>query len=103
MELKVESSRKDKLFDRTIINFEITPAVKEIIKLDDAKKKLAEKFNEGYLVVYTLKNIYGFNKIKGVAHIYKDETAAKRILQKYILQKNGVVYAEKQKEEKGNK
>ena len=100
MELKVESSRKDKLFDRTIINFDLTPTAKETIKLDDAKKKLAEKFSEGYLVIYTLKNVYGFSKIKGIAHIYKDETAAKRILQKYILKKNGVVYAEKQKEEK---
>ncbi len=103
MELKIISKMNDKYLDRTLITFHLKTEPKEIVKIDDVKKKLAEHFPEGFLVVYTLKNVYGSRDVNGIAHVYKDEQSARRVLQKYILKKNGVVYAEKQKEEKGSK
>ena len=103
MELKVISKSNDKYFDRTLITFSLKTESKETVKIDDVKKKLAEHFPEGFLVVYTLKNVYGSREINGIAHVYKDEESAKKVLQKFILKKNGVIYAEKQKEEKGTK
>ena len=103
MELKVTSKSNDKYFDRTLITFSLKTESKETVKIDDVKKKLAEHFPDGFLVVYTLKNVYGSRDVNGIAHVYKDEESARRVLQKYILKKNGVIYAEKQKEEKGTK
>ncbi len=103
MELKVISKSNDKYFDRTLITFSLKTESKETVKIDDVKKKLAEQFPEGFLIIYTLKNVYGSREINGTAHVYKDEESAKKVLQKFILKKNGVIYAEKQKEEKGTK
>jgi ribosomal protein S24E len=103
MELKITSKKQDKYFDRTIVDFQIKLESKETIKLEDVKKALSEHFKEGYIIVYTMKNVYGSREIKGKAHIYASEEKAKRLLQKYILKKNGVVYAEKPKEEKAAK
>ncbi len=103
MELKINSKTQDKYFDRTLVDFTLKTESKETPKLEDVKKALSEHFKEGYLVVYTMKNVYGSREIRGIAHVYESEEKAKRLLQKYILKKNGVVYAEKQKEEKGSK
>lgn len=99
MELNIVSKRHDKYFNRTIADFRIKVGSKETIKLEDVKKAVSEQFKDGYIVIYTMKNVYGTREIKGRAHIYENEESAKRILQRYILEKNGVVYAEKQKEE----
>ena len=103
MELKIISKTHDKYFDRTIVHFQIKTESKESFKLEDVRKALSEHFKEGFLVVYTMKNVYGSREIKGIAQVYASEEKAKQVLQKYVLKKNGVIYAEKQKEEKGTK
>ncbi len=97
MELKITSQNDDKFFDRTMVGFSVYSEPKETIKLNDVKNKLAEGFKEGFIIIYTMKNVYGKREAKGTAHIYKNEEAAKKLLQKYILKKNGVEYAEEQK------
>ncbi len=103
MELSVTSTTKDKYFDREVINFVVKTGPKETAKFADVKARLAEKYKDGYLVVYTMRNVYGSREVRGIAQLYADEALAKRILQKYILKKNGVVYAEEKAKEKGAK
>ena len=91
MEIKIEKEFKDHYFDRTIIDFFIKKGDKETVKLQDVKDKLKEKFPEGSIFIYTIKNIYGMNAAKGVAHVYKDEAVAKKVLQPFILKKNGAI------------
>ncbi len=91
MELKITKETNDKYFDRKVIEFHIKKENKEIVKLEDVKGKLRERFPEGTLIVYTLKNVYGMNAANGVAHLYKDEAVAKKVLQPFILRKNGVL------------
>ena len=99
MELKTEEAKEDRFFERKIIKFSVKTASKETVKRDEIKKKLQEKFPEGFLIIYTMRNSYGKRELDGVAHIYKDEAHAKRIVQKHILKKNGVVYAEQKPKE----
>jgi len=103
MELTITSKSNDKYFDRTIVHFNIKTGPKETVKLEDAKKALAEHLKEGFLVIYTMKNVYGTREIKGIAQVYAKEETAKKLLQKYILKKNGVVYAESKEEKQETK
>ncbi len=99
MEIKTEEAKEDKFFNRKIIKFSVKTGEKEIAKREDIKKKLHEENPEGFLIIYTMRNSYGKRELKGVAHVYKDEAHAKRIVQKHILKKNGVVYAEQKPKE----
>ncbi len=99
MDIKVTSAKDDKYFDRKIINFSLEIKSKEAIKLSDVKQKLSEEYKDGFLVVYTMRNVYGSGEVKGIAHLYKDESVAKRVLQGYILKKNGIENG-KEKEKK---
>ena len=99
MDIKTEEAKEDKFFERKIIRFSVRTAANETAKREDIKKTLREKHPEGFLIIYTMKNSYGKREINGVVHIYKDEAHAKRIVQKHILKKNGVVYAEQKPKE----
>jgi ribosomal protein S24E len=92
MELKIVSKNADKFFDRTVVNFSVYSEPKETVKIEDVKNKLSEDFKEGFIVVYTMKNVYGKREATGIAHVYKNEDTAKKVLQKYVLKKNGVEY-----------
>jgi ribosomal protein S24E len=96
MELHVLKTTEEEHFDRKRIEFTINTEKNETVRLDDAKKLLAEKFGEGIVIVYSLKNVYGARRINGTAHVYKDEKTAKRLLQRYILKKNGLYAEEKE-------
>ena len=87
------------MFDRIVVNFTIKIEPKETVKLEDIKSKLSEEFKDGLIIIYTMKNVYGKRDINGIAQVYKNEDVAKKILQKYVLKKNGIEYA-KGKEKK---
>lgn len=98
MELKINSKTHDKYFDRTIISFQLKLGAKETAKLAEVRKALGEHVKEGFIVVYTMKNVYGSRNVNGIAQVYSNEEVAKKILQKHVLKKNGVVYAERKEE-----
>ncbi|MCL4400837.1 MAG: hypothetical protein M1348_00840 [Candidatus Parvarchaeota archaeon] len=98
MEFKITSKTHDKFFDRMLVNFRVKLGPKETIKIDDAKKLLSDQSKDGFIVIYSMKNSYGSRNVNGLAHIYKDEESAKALLQRYILKKNGVIYAERKEE-----
>lgn len=100
MEIKIDSTKDDKYFDRQIINFIVKLKAGEPAKLDETKKILEKEGKEGFLLIYTIKNIYGKNEARGIAHIYKNEELAKKILPKYILEKNGVKNGKEEAEKK---
>jgi ribosomal protein S24E len=100
MELKIDSTTNDVYFDREIINFTIKLKGGEPAKIDETKRALSEEGKNGFLVVYTIKSTYGKNEAKGIAHVYKNEETAKKILPKYILEKNGVKNGKEETEKK---
>ncbi|MCL4399581.1 hypothetical protein M1293_03715 [Candidatus Parvarchaeota archaeon] len=93
MEIKLDPVKEDKYFDRKLVTFTLKKEQKETVKIADIKTKLSEHFKDGFVVVYTVKSRYGLNEMYGCAHVYKDIEAAKKVLQRYILEKNGVEYA----------
>ena len=101
MDIKITSTKDDKYFDRKIINFSMEVKPKETIKLSDVRHKLSEEMKDGFLIVYTMRNVYGSGEIKGIAHLYKDESVAKRVLQGYILKKNGIENGKEKRKEIG--
>ncbi len=90
MEITDEKVEANKYLDRKVITFRIKKEKGETVKLEDVKDKLAERYSEGVLIVYTLKNVYGKNEAKGIAHLYSNENTAKKVLQKAILKKNSI-------------
>ncbi len=90
MEIKTESSVDDLYFDRTIINFTVKLNSGEMARLDEIKKELEKENSQGKLIIYTIKSVYGKNEAKGIAHVYKDEKMAEKVLPKYVLEKNGI-------------
>ncbi len=100
MELKIDSTTNDVYFDREIINFTIKLKGGEPAKIDETKRALSEEGKNGFLVIYTIKSTYGKNEAKGIAHVYKNEETAKKILPKYILEKNGVKNGKEETEKK---
>ncbi len=90
MELKVNSSSDDKYFDRVVINFTVKLKSGEPARIDEIKKEIEKENQNGQVIIYTLKSVYGRNETKGIAHVYKNEETAKKILPKYVLEKNGI-------------
>lgn len=90
MELKIESQTNDVYFDRDIIDFKIKLESGEMAKIEDVKKELESQGINGTVLIYTIKSLYGKNEAKGIAHLYKDEKTAMKVLPKYILKKNGI-------------
>ncbi len=99
MEITDEKVENNKYLDRKVITFTMKKEKGEIIKLEDVKSKLAEKYSDGFLVIYTLKNVYGKNETKGIAHLYTNEDTAKKVLQKAILKKNSIGEDGKEKQQ----
>jgi ribosomal protein S24E len=100
MEIKIDSTKDDRYFDREIINFTVKLKAGEPAKIEDTKKNLEQEGKNGFLVIYTIKNIYGKNEARGIAHVYKSEEMARKILPKYILEKNGVKNGKEETEKK---
>ena len=90
MEIKIDSKSDNKYLDRDIINFTIKLKSGETAKISEIKKALESESKDGFLAIYTMKSTYGKNEVKGIAHVYKNEEMAKKILPKYILKKNGI-------------
>ena len=100
MEVKINSKIDDKYLDREIINFTAKLKSGEPAKIDETRKALEEEGKNGFLVIYTIKSTYGKNEAKGIAHVYKNEEMAKKILPKYILEKNGIKNGKEEAEKK---
>ncbi|MCL5976348.1 MAG: hypothetical protein M1580_02010 [Candidatus Parvarchaeota archaeon] len=100
MEVKINSKINDKYLDREIINFTVKLKSGEPAKIDETRKTLEEEEKNGFLVIYTIKSTYGKNEAKGIAHVYKNEEMAKKILPKYILEKNGIKNGKEETEKK---
>lgn len=100
MELKVNSSVNDAYFDREVVQFTVKLGSGELGRLSDIKKELEKGRGEGAVIVYTLKSTYGKNEVKGIAHVYKDAETAKKILPKYVLEKNGMMNGKEAEEKK---
>ncbi|MCL4396913.1 hypothetical protein M1494_01025 [Candidatus Parvarchaeota archaeon] len=100
MEVKIDSKTADKYFDREIINFTAKLKSGEPAKIDETRKILEEEGKNGFLVIYTIKSTYGKNEARGIAHVYKNEEMAKKILPKYILEKNGIKNGKEEAEKK---
>ena len=100
MEIKIDSKIDDRYFDREIIGFTIKLKSGELAKIDETKKTLEKESENDFLVIYTIKSTYGKNEAKGIAHIYKSEEMARKILPKYILEKNGIKNGKEETEKK---
>ena len=100
MEIKIDSKIDDKYLDRKIINFTVKLKSGENAKIDETKKALEEESRDGFLVIYTIKSTYGKNEVRGIAHVYKNEEMAKKILPKYVLEKNGIKNGKEEAEKK---
>jgi ribosomal protein S24E len=100
MEVKIDSKVNDKYFDREIINFTIKLKGGEPAKIDETRKFLEGDGKSGFLIIYTIKSTYGKNEAKGIAHVYKNEEMARKILPKYILEKNGIKNGKEETEKK---
>lgn len=100
MELKIDSAMDDGYFDREIINFTIKLKSGEPAKIDETKKALEKEGKNGFLIIYTLKSTYGKNEARGIAHVYKKEEMARKILPKYVLEKNGIKNGKEETEKK---
>ncbi len=100
MEIKIDSKNDDRYLDREIINFTAKLKSGEPSKITEIKKALEEEAKNGFLIIYTIKSTYGKNEVKGIAHVYKNEETAKRILPKYILEKNGINNGKEEAEKK---
>ncbi|MCL4376594.1 hypothetical protein M1558_03860 [Candidatus Parvarchaeota archaeon] len=100
MEIKIDSKVNDKYFDREIIDFTARLKSGEAAKIDETRKALEGEAKDGFLVIYTIKSTYGKNEVKGIAHVYKNEEMAKKILPKYVLEKNGIKNGKEETERK---
>lgn len=90
MEIKINSKSDDVYFSRRIIEFTIKLKSGESARLDEVKKELEKENTDGKVIIYTIKNVYGKNEARGTAHVYSDESIARKVLPKYILEKNGM-------------
>ena len=63
MEIKTESSVDDLYFDRTIINFTVKLNSGEMARLDEIKKELEKENSQGKLIIYTIKSVYGKERL----------------------------------------
>ncbi len=78
MKLNITSEKDNKLFNRKELSFEIeqegsaTPSRKEILDL------LKVKISGEFIVIRKIESIFGSDKSKVVAHIYKNEADMKK-------------------------
>ncbi len=100
MEVQIISKINDKYFDRDIIHFNVKLKGGETGKIDEVKKEIEKTNQQGTIIIYTIKSTYGKNEMNGIAHVYKDEETAKKILPRYILEKNGIKNGKEETEKK---
>ncbi|MGC8681975.1 MAG: hypothetical protein ACP5RE_00125 [Candidatus Acidifodinimicrobium sp.] len=100
MKLEILGESVNEFLDRKTVNFYVDFEKGEEVKLLDVKKELSGRYQDAFLVVNTLKNVFGQRRMKGTAQVYSNEKTARAVLPKYVLKKNGLIEDAKEKEKK---
>ena len=101
MEVKIESKKNNKLFNRIEVSFLVSHENKPTPTRNYIRQEIAKqlKKDENLIVVQVIRTGFGLGKSVGEAHVYDDKETMLKNEPKYLLLRNKLIKKE-EKEEK---